>query len=509
MKVKFPAMQATIGQRIYYACVMKLSAIPKMFTFTDWIEFTAEDREQRVLNKKRIPDIARYILDNEDGYLFSSITASYKCQVRFEAVNSDGLGFLEMDLEEANFVINDGQHRCAAIAQAIKENPALREESISVLLFPYESKQRVQQMFSDLNRYVVKTAKSLDILFDQRDLLAKVTLEVCESVPAFQGMVDRDNVSLPARSEKMFTLSSLYDANQELLAEKRNGDDAFFNELVTTGVDYWTTVSRFMPDWQRVKNGLRPIELRQENISTHSVVLRALGGLGAEVMKQFPTDWKNRLADLTAVNWSKKNREWENVCMVANSVVSNRQARLATKAYLKRKLALSLTEAEEKSIAHLAARNEVVPNRPDQEIPVFNGSRKEAKKIRIEIHWSSDNKEIICEPKASESFVRFVTRLYEIKGVDVLAKLSTCKFSRGILLSKTPRLDFSYTRNDGRQTEYSNQPIANSGYYLLTHGETWQKTADIAEICRVLGLPTGTVKVEEIEKNDLFKEFTV
>ena len=49
-------MQATIGQRIYYVCVMKLSAIPKMFTFTDWIEFTAEDREQRVLNKKRIPD---------------------------------------------------------------------------------------------------------------------------------------------------------------------------------------------------------------------------------------------------------------------------------------------------------------------------------------------------------------------------------------------------------------------------------------------------------------------
>ena len=340
MKVKFPAMQATIGQRIYYVCVMKLSAIPKMFTFTDWIEFTAEDREQRVLNKKRIPDIARYILDNEDGYLFSLITASYKCPVRFEPVNSDSLGFLEMDLEEANFVINDGQHRCAAIAQAIKENPALREEAISVLLFPYENKQRVQQMFSDLNRYVVKTAKSLDILFDQRDMLAKVTLEVCETVPAFQGMVDKDNVSLPARSEKMFTLSSLYDANQELLAEKRNSDDAFFNELVTTGIDYWTTVSRFMPDWQRVKNGIRPIELRQENISTHSVVLRALGGLGAEVMKQFPTDWKNRLADLTAVNWSKKNREWENVCMVANSVVSNRQARLATKAYLKRKLAL-------------------------------------------------------------------------------------------------------------------------------------------------------------------------
>jgi len=112
-----------------------------------------------------------------------------------------------------------------------------------------------------------------------------------------------------------------------------------------------------MPDWQRVRNGIRPIELRQENISTHSVVLRALGGLGAEIMKQFPSDWKNRLAELTAVNWSKKNREWENVCMVANSVVSNRQARLATKAYVKRKLSLLLTEAEEKSIAHLTKRD--------------------------------------------------------------------------------------------------------------------------------------------------------
>ena len=32
MKVKFPAMEATIGQRTYYACVMKLAVIPKPHT---------------------------------------------------------------------------------------------------------------------------------------------------------------------------------------------------------------------------------------------------------------------------------------------------------------------------------------------------------------------------------------------------------------------------------------------------------------------------------------------
>jgi hypothetical protein len=54
-------------------------------------------------------------------------------------------------------------------------------------------------------------------------------------------------------------------------------------------------------------------------------------------------------------DWSKKNKDWDSVCIVANSVVSNRQARSATKAYLKYKLGLTLTDGELKTISHLAA----------------------------------------------------------------------------------------------------------------------------------------------------------
>ncbi len=383
MKVKFPAMKATMGQRTYYACVMKLAVIPKMFSFRDWIEFTPEDREQRVLNKDRIPDIARYILDNEDGYLFSSITASYQCQARFEPVNPDGHGFLEMDFQDANFVINDGQHRCAAIAHAIKANPPIGDESISVLLFPYESKERVQQMFSDLNRYVQKPPRPLNILFDQRDTHARITLQVCENVPAFQGLVDKENVSLPARSEKAFTLASIYDATQELLAEQKNTANAGFHEMIATAVDFWTTVSKFMPDWWKIKNReIRPIELRQENISTHSVVLRGLGGVGADIMKRYPSEWKGRLANLAAISWSKKNRDWENVCMVANSVVANRQARLATKAYLKRMLGLPISESEGKSIEPLIARQDAA----ETSAPVVTEHRSNAEIRKLPIN---------------------------------------------------------------------------------------------------------------------------
>lgn len=351
MKVSFPAMQGAIGQRTYYACLMKLNAIPKMFTFRDWAEFTAEEREQRILNKKRVPEIAKYILDNEDGYLFASITASYKCDVDFTPLNGSGLGMLSMEFEEANFVINDGQHRCAAIAAAIKENPALGEETISVLLFPYEDRERVQQMFSDLNRYVVKTSKSLDILFDKRDQLAKITLDVTEAVPAFKGFVDKDAVSLPIRSPKLFSLSALYDATEELLTQKMADGEKSSDALVAVATEYWTAVSKAIPDWAKVKNGdLKALELRQESISSHAVVLRALGAVGADLMRDDPTGWKGRLLDLKEVDWSKKNADWEGVCIIANSVVSNRQARLATKAYIKLRLGLKMSDAETRAL---------------------------------------------------------------------------------------------------------------------------------------------------------------
>lgn len=356
MKVQFPAMKGQMGQRTYYACLMNLSSIPKMFTFQDWIEFRPEDREQRVLNRKRVPEISRYITENEDGYLFSSITASYQCEVKFKPVDDDEkLGILEMDFEKANFVINDGQHRCAAIAHAIDQNPALGDESISVLLFPYETRERVQQMFSDLNRNVAKTSKSLDILYDKRDPLSTVTLEVCEKVEAFQGMVEKDSVSLPVRSAKLFTLASLYDANSELIGEVQDDDDTIQSKVVTA-VEFWNELTKHIPQWMKVKKGdLRAIEFRQESISSHSVVVRALGAVGGELLKTYKEDWRDRLSGLDGVDWTKKNRDWENVCIVANSVVSNRQARSATKAYLKNKLGLALTEAEAKSIAHAAS----------------------------------------------------------------------------------------------------------------------------------------------------------
>src|SRR5262249_44418247 len=148
------------------------------------------------------------------------------------------------------FVINDGQHRCAAIAAAINENPAIGKDRISVLLFPMENLERLQQMFSDLNRFAHKTSKSIDILYDHRDNLSALTMELSEKVEVFRGMLDKEKISIPIRSNKLFTLSTLYDANAELLGEdvgKKDSKD--FNDKLKIAVQYWTAVAKVMADW--------------------------------------------------------------------------------------------------------------------------------------------------------------------------------------------------------------------------------------------------------------------
>ena len=122
---------------------------------------------------------------------------------------------------------------------------------------------------------------------------------------------------------------------------------------------YWNEVARVIPDWGRVQRGdMRAAGLRQEKINSHTIVLRALGALGRELLQQRGDDWRDGLSALSNVDWRKSvgtgvNPMWDNVCIVAGSVVSNRQARKATQAVLKQIVGLSLGVQEKQILMNL------------------------------------------------------------------------------------------------------------------------------------------------------------
>ncbi len=348
MQLYFPAMRGQMGKRSYYVTMVKLSLVPKLFKFRDWAELPPEQRAQRVIQKGRIPEITQYILDNEDGYLFSSLTASYDCDPEFKPVDGHSdMGILEIPFE-ADLIINDGQHRRAAIEEALTQNPKLGDETISVVLFPFEDLGRMQQMFSDLNRTARTTSKSLNILYNQRDLMSQVALALIERIDVFKGLVDKDRVSLALRSPKLFTLAAIYDATNALLGTVTDAD---FDSKLALAIEFWDAVAANIPEWTKVRDGdMKPLEVRQEFIHSHAVVLWALGAMGQTLVSTHQDDWQSRLSGLRKIDWRRTSKEWQGVAMQGRDVVNRRQNRMDTASYLKLKFGLKLTPSEERSL---------------------------------------------------------------------------------------------------------------------------------------------------------------
>jgi DNA sulfur modification protein DndB len=346
-----------MGGRTYFTVSMKLKTVPRFFEFQNYKALEPEERAQRVINKQRIPGIKDYLLQNPDSYVFSSITASYQLPEGISENDlftpfSDGseIGILNLPME-ADLLINDGQHRRAGIAAALDEDPAIGEDSISVVLFPFENHDRAQQMFSDLNRSAQPTTKSLNILYDHRDRLANITMTLLSQVAVLEGRVDKEHASLAKRSPSLITLGALHDATKELLGEVTEDN---FTEKVDLAVAFWQTLAAAVPAWADVAAGRTTApEVRERTIATHAVTLRAIGAAGRGVIQERPDCWASTVTDVfSKVDWSRTNVDWEGVVIVEGDVVNRRQAQRDLTELLRVKLGVATPEERLRRLVH-------------------------------------------------------------------------------------------------------------------------------------------------------------
>src|SRR5258708_17081812 len=78
----FSALKGVQAGREYFVAMCPLQLIPKIFVFYGG-ELPPELRAQRVLNRSRVPEKARYLVENPNDYVFSAITASIHGDARF------------------------------------------------------------------------------------------------------------------------------------------------------------------------------------------------------------------------------------------------------------------------------------------------------------------------------------------------------------------------------------------------------------------------------------------
>lgn len=304
----FPALRGYQAGKEYYVVMCPLRLIPKIFLF-DEEEIPVEYRAQRILNKSRIPEMANYILDNTTNYVFSSITASVDGELKFEPLNTEvatqDLGLLKVSMD-SRFLINDGQHRRAAIEEALKVSPELGNETISVVFFHDNGLNRSQQIFSDLNLHAINTTSSIGILYDHRDPLSLITKEVVAGNTFLSRYTDKERVSLSKNSPKVLALNFIHNTNKRLVCKTKGSN--ITKEETQFLIKFWEIICDSILEWQAVLNKeLSPRDLRVNFIVGHSVFVESLGEVGKQLREEYPNDWQKKLKLLRHIDWSRSN----------------------------------------------------------------------------------------------------------------------------------------------------------------------------------------------------------
>ncbi len=340
---KFPVVRGKQAGREYFIAMVPLKMISKLFPNEDEYVFP-EYRAQRKLNESRIPVISKYITENRDSYVFSALAASIDGEFEFsENTNGMGTGILEVSMD-ARFLINDGQHRKAAILDALNEDSTLENETISVVFYEDQGLARSQQIFTDLNKHAVKTSNSIAELYDSRDELAVVNRNVITQVAFLNEYTDKEKDILGKFSSNLFTLNTFYTANKRIV-----GSSDLLEDAEAFLVNYWNCVADNILQWNElISHEISKVDLRENYIVTQGVVIQAFGVIGAYFYKHKEIDFTIPLGKLKGIDWKRSAPQWKlRVIRADGKIITSNKAINLTATQIKKQIGLKLSDEDE------------------------------------------------------------------------------------------------------------------------------------------------------------------
>ncbi len=340
---RFPVVRGIQAFKEYYIGMVPLKMLSRLFPLDE--EYVPpEFRAQRKLNAPRIPEIKRYIETNRDSYVFTALAASIDGDfVYIPNKEVPDIGVLEISMD-ARFLINDGQHRKAAIQSALQEDESLGNETISVVFYKDSGLSRSQQIFTDLNKHAVKTSNSISELYDSRDAIAVMTRKVVAAVPFLDTYTDKEIDNLGKFSSNLFSLNTFYKANKKIACKSDN-----FSEVEDFLTKFWALVVQNIVQWKELeRKEISKVDLREKYIATQAVVILALGRVGAALYHSPEYIPEDVLSKLQNINWRRNAPEWKlRAIGPTGRMITGELATKLIGNYLKSALGLPLTEDEQ------------------------------------------------------------------------------------------------------------------------------------------------------------------
>lgn len=318
----FSALSGLQARQATYVLNIPLAMVGKLFSKED-ISLPADQRSQRIINQTRVNQISTYIVENPNTYVLPPLVAYVRSgEIEFKANKEfPNLGELQISMS-AQLALFDGQHRASAIQDAITKRKFLDQETITVYILPNGGVAAAQQIFSDINMNAVKPAQSIKLLYNQRDQVTAFTKSLIQEIPLFRKHTDLERTNLPASSDKIFTFSGLYQANQVLW--KGLGDNAAKPIIIK---DFWERMCYVMQEWEQVNDmAIQAGVLREQSLAAHSITWVALAEAGVHIIQKLSENqaWWHIMGNFS-MNWSRQNPLWQGRAINGGKITKTRK----------------------------------------------------------------------------------------------------------------------------------------------------------------------------------------
>lgn len=253
-----PAIAYVSGERLWYAVTLPYKTLGR-FVQTSAVKKKNEviiksEIKNRFLDKVHKDEIKNYIVE-EPRFTIPPITLVSYDELSFEpfvfgstkqlktkeelmsTLESCGslAGMMQLPVDY-EFECLDGNHRTVAIRELAQETPELIANSNMLLNIVYEKDRRkIRQDFVDVNKNAKQTTPSINTLFNTRDPLSRIVMDILENSDYLEGITEMLATSVSKNSKDIYTLNNIKNVIIELGGKNsqsgKNGEKAIVEKL--------------------------------------------------------------------------------------------------------------------------------------------------------------------------------------------------------------------------------------------------------------------------------------
>jgi len=377
--IQIPAIKYKSGNRIWYALTVPYKVLGK-FIQTSALKkknqkIISSEIKNRFLDRKHKNEIAEYIKNEEEFTLPPITLVSYE-ELDFrpysfggkeidekEAINQNGsvagVMLLPIDYE---FECLDGNHRTAAIRDLANEEPGYIADSNMLLNIVHDNRaKKIRQDFVDVNKNAKPTTASINTLFNTRDTLSNIVVDLIESIPYLKETTELLSTSVSKNSKDLYTINNIKNAVVEIggfnsqstktdkISKKLETDENLKNRVEASSRMFFKALSQNVFIKDCLENRENTPSIRSKSVITTGTGIIVITRLAAYILSEFENENEqlSEISRLVNFDWSRDNPLFSGrVVMQDNKIINSRDSISFAVTAVKEQLGYQLTQSE-------------------------------------------------------------------------------------------------------------------------------------------------------------------